>query len=253
MSDVPYDITVSGGEDITKKLEHAGTLEEAAISSEESIGLAIGSALKQLNTVQAGMLHVNGSLEHTSPRNSLLIMVSVIGTGGKRRINSFWRLLSKSTSIAVFVTGTALFASAQLVALPMAVMALTLLLAAAVFGRAIASYITLTVGRSEPMIHVMVNSVSEANQLVAKIMLISRNRQRFSEHPARAIQVEVDGHIFVDCKRVAKRSRWHVNFLGIMAKPFDLAKLVRNRNKHRYGRVPQQQLPHNHRESQLDD
>lgn len=40
-------------------------------------------------------------------------------------------------------------------------------------------------------------------------------------------QVEVDGHVFVDCKRVTHRSPWYVSVLGILASPFDLATLVR--------------------------
>lgn len=60
----------------------------------------------------------------------------------------------------------------------MAVIALTILLAAAVFGRTITSYITTSVGAYEPMIHVIVNSRSEAYQVMARIMLLMQNKGR---------------------------------------------------------------------------
>ncbi|KAH6676289.1 hypothetical protein B0J14DRAFT_651710 [Halenospora varia] len=208
--DVLYDITVTGGEDITKPLKKAGALASATFSHEGATGEAIGLALEQLKTIQAGVVQVNGNLERTSPRNAILIM-----------------LFSKTVGIAVFVVGTAFFSSAQLLAQPMAVITLTLLLAAAVFSRAIASYVTTAVARPEPMIHVFVNSPSEANQIIAKVMMMTRNGQRDPDDPVCTIQIEVKGHIFVDCKRVAKRSPWYIKVLGIMAEPFDLAKMVR--------------------------
>lgn len=158
LSDVPYDITVTGGEDITKGLKRAGALGSATFSDEDSTGDAIGIALGQLRTVQAGVVQVNGSLERASPRNAILVMFSIVTHGTAGRSTRLYRLFSKITSIAVFVVGTAFFSSAQLLGPPMAVMVLTLLLAAVVFSRAIASYITSAVERSEPMIHVMVNS-----------------------------------------------------------------------------------------------
>ncbi|KAH7021005.1 uncharacterized protein B0I36DRAFT_387802 [Microdochium trichocladiopsis] len=241
LSDVPYIISVTGGEDITQSLEKAGSGDNTTISPNVETGKAIERAVGQLQTITPGVVHIISGTETTSPRNAILIIVSVIGSEGDEgsRLNaqSFWRLLTKSASIAVFVTGTAFFASAQLLALPMAVMALTLLLAAAVFGRAIASYITTSVGTSEPMIHVIVNSRSEAYQVIARIMLLTHDSPRREQNveaaagaaAVRDIQIELNGHIFVNCKRVAQRSRWWLNVLGIMAKPYDLAGVTRRR------------------------
>ncbi|KAK2604007.1 hypothetical protein QQS21_003843 [Conoideocrella luteorostrata] len=226
LSDVPYDITVAGGEDITKSLQKSGVL-DSNTPPEDATGEAIGLALEQLKTVQAGVVYVNGSLERAQPRNAVLVMVSVVSRGTAKRSIRLLRLLSKTMSIAVFVVGTAFFSSAQLLAPPVAIMVLSLLLAAAVGTRAVATYITTVVGRSEPMIHVMVNSQSEANKIIAEIMMLTRHDRRDPNDPVRAIQIEVDGHVFVDCKRVTRRSRLFVAVLGIMAEPFDLASIVK--------------------------
>ncbi len=192
-------------------------------------GTQVELALKQLPTLLAGTISIDGSLERTEPRNAILVMVSVIDDG-MSTLQSFWRLLSKAVSIGVFVTGTAFFASVQLLALPMAVMVVTLVLAAGVFGRAIASWITDRVSRAEPLIHVIVNTKEEACQIIAKILMLNKNSKDTPESEMRAIQVEINGHIFVNCRRVAKRSPWHIRILGIMAEPFDLARFIRRQD-----------------------
>jgi hypothetical protein len=139
-------------------------------------------------------------------------MVSIVGNG---KFASLWRLLSKSISIAVFVTGTAMFASVTLVSLPMAVMVLTLVLSAGVFSRAIAGWLVRRVSEKEPMIHVIVNSEDEANHAICRILKIE-----IANGPD--IQVEINGHVFVNGRRVASRSPWHVAILGVLANPYDL-------------------------------
>lgn len=103
-------------------------------------------------------MHLDGGMEHAAARNAILVIVSVVIDGKASRLTRALRLLSKLLSITVFVVGTAFFSSAQLLAPTMAVMVLTILLAAAVFSRAIASFIISAVERSEPMIHVLVHS-----------------------------------------------------------------------------------------------
>lgn len=89
-----YDITVTGGEDITKPFKKAGALASATFSHEDATGEAIGLALEQLKTIQAGVVQVNGSLERTSPRNAILIMVSVISHGTTKRSTRLQLLFS---------------------------------------------------------------------------------------------------------------------------------------------------------------
>ncbi|KAJ2993241.1 hypothetical protein NUW58_g1904 [Xylaria curta] len=207
LSDVPYTIRVTGGEDITKGRVKSGKEEE----EEEDEGKVIGRMLRQLKTVKAGVVEFIDSSIPTSPPKLYF------GHG------------------VVFVTGTAFFASAQLVALPMAVMALTLLLAAGIFSRGIVGYICNTAEHAEPMTHVMVNSLSEAHKVVAAIMKINHDTGENGGVFPRAVQIEVDGHIFVDCRRIATRSRLYTSLFGIMAGPFDLGSLQRKSSACRYG------------------
>lgn len=141
-----------------------------------------------------------------------MIMVSVVG---ERRFGSFWRVLSKSTSIAVFGTGTAMFASVTLLSLPIAVLVLTLNLLARFFGRAIAGWIVSRVSETEPMIHVISNTRQEAYRAVSEILSLKLD-------DGIPFQIEVHGNIFINQRRVAKRSSWLVRILGVIAEPYDL-------------------------------
>jgi hypothetical protein len=201
VSSVPYDIVIGGGASILKDRNRTQ-------SEPENVGLA----LKQLPTLPAARVTFTGSTQYTESRNTVLVMVSIVGNG---KFASLWRLLSKSISIAVFVTGTAMFASVTLVSLPMAVMVLTLVLSAGVFSRAIAGWLVRRVSEKEPMIHVIVNSEDEANHAICRILKIE-----IANGPD--IQVEINGHVFVNGRRVASRSPWHVAILGVLANPYDL-------------------------------
>jgi hypothetical protein len=208
VSDIPYDIDVEGGDSI-----------HDALTTDEDVE----TALKQLSTLKAATLLMRRQQQYTRPRNAVLIMVSVVNNANYQRINSFWRLLSKACSIAIFVTGTAFFASVQLLALPMAVMVLVLVLSAGVFGRAIASWIVNGVEKSEPMLHVIANTRAEACKIIASVLTLDKNVKM--EGGGRMVQVEIGGNVFVGSRRVATRSSWYVKFLGIMTHPFDLRKV----------------------------
>ena len=192
VSDVPYDIEVEGGDDMNNLSQQTGK--------------GIRTALNQLSTLKAATLTMRGSQQYTRPRNTVLIMVSVVDSPGEQRLSSLWRLLSKACSIAIFVTGTAFFASVQLLALPMAVMVLVLVLSAGVFGRAIASWIVNGVEKSEPMLHVIANTTDEACRIIARILTLDQHLQLEEGGGVRNLQVEIQGHVFVGSRRVAKRS-----------------------------------------------
>lgn len=203
ISNVAYEVQIAGGEAITEDQFASRTM-----------GENVGIALDQLSTIQPAKVTFPAASTKTASRNSVFLMVSV-ATGDSHWVGSFWRLLSKSVSICIFVTGTAIFASVTLLALPMAAMTLTLVLAAGVFSRAIASWMVSRVAETEPMIHVIAENDEDAHQVIARIFRLT------------AFQVEIRGHVFVQEKRVASRSPWYVRLLGVMAEPFDL----RNLNK----------------------
>lgn len=140
-------------------------------------------------------------------------MVSVVG---ESKWGHVFRHLSKSISVAIFVTGTAIFASVNLLSLVVAVAVLTLTLAAGVFGRAIASWIVTRASETEPMIHVIAATRQEAYQAIAEILCLKSN-------DGRPFQMEFKGHIFINGRRVASRSPLKVAILGMLAEPYDLA------------------------------
>ncbi|KAL9636216.1 MAG: hypothetical protein Q9164_002957 [Protoblastenia rupestris] len=135
VSDIPYDVSIRNGDSILPKLKNPDA--------------SAHQVLHQLASLKAGTVTLRGSKQYTRPRNAVLVMVSVVNQGPDR-YRSILRLVSKCTSIATFVTGTALFASVQLLALPVATMTLTLVLGAGVFGRAITGWIVSGVSKTEP-------------------------------------------------------------------------------------------------------
>lgn len=220
VSDIPYDVNIQNGDSILPTLQNSN--------------VKASHVLHQLASLKAGTATLRGSKQYTRPRNAILVIVSV-AIQSQSPYRSFLRLLSKCASIAAFVTGTALFASVQLLGLPVAVMTLTLILAAGIFGRAISGWMVSGVDETEPLIHVIVNTTQEAHHVISQILRLdqceetheekARNSQETGEKKVRKIQVELRGHVFVDQQRVGHRSRWYVNALGVLAEPFDLRKV----------------------------
>lgn len=210
VSDIPYDAIIHNGDSIITKLEKPYK--------------SVTHVLRQLGSLRAGTVILRGSQQYTRPRNAVLIMVSVV-KDSDALVGALLRLFSKCASIATFVTGTAFFASVQLLAGPVAVMTLTLVLAAGVFSRAITGWIVQGVNKTEPMLHVIVNSTQEAQHVIARILSLDEGVQ-VCEDEVRKIQVEIGGHVFVQQRRVAKRTPWYLRVFGVLAEPFDLRKVA---------------------------
>lgn len=158
--------------------------------------------------------------------------------------NSVTRLIAKMSSIAVFVTGTAFFASVQLLALPMSIMVMTFILCAGVFGRGFANWIVTRIDREEPLIHIIVKDAREAHEVISRILELDHPSPHdgggveTGDSSGRLVQVEIGGHIFVKHRRVAKRSSLWVKMLGIMASPYDLRRVgveLDASKAHKYG------------------
>ncbi|KAL8751115.1 MAG: hypothetical protein Q9199_006636 [Rusavskia elegans] len=226
VSDVPYDVRVRGGDSMITKLD----------KPEDSVN----RVLQGLASLKAGTATIQGSRQHTRPRNAVLVIVSVVGHGDQR-IRSLLRLLSKFTSIATFVTGTALFGSVQLHALPTAVFVLTLVLAAGVYGRAITGWIVQGVSKTRPLIYVIVNSTHEAQIVIREILSLDEYGTDDKEDPdeteIRKLQVELHGHVFIKQRRVAHRTPWNLRTWGVLARPYDLRRVDMSKEKMRHGEV----------------
>ncbi|KAL8789305.1 MAG: hypothetical protein Q9213_001228 [Squamulea squamosa] len=95
--------------------------------------------------------------------------------------------------------------------------------------------------RTEPLIHVIVNSTQEAQDVIARILSLDEYGTEDSEHPneteTRKLQVELNGHIFVKQRRVAHRCKWILWILGVLAKPYDLTKVDMKKRTNMLGAV----------------
>lgn len=219
VSDVPYDVCIRNGDDILPKI-NSSTAQVRHIKH-------------QFGSLRAGNVTLYGSAVKTKSRNSLLVMVSVV-THGQNQLRTLSRLFSKVVSIATFVTGTVLFASTLLLAAPVAVLVVTIILAVGILSRAITAWIVSGVSKTEPLLHVIVDSTEEAQNMVASILSVDADRDdeggesdKMEHH--RGIQVELNGHVFVNQKRVHTRTtldKWWVQLLGILAEPFDLRRVA---------------------------
>ncbi|ERF76000.1 hypothetical protein EPUS_08254 [Endocarpon pusillum Z07020] len=199
LSSLSYDVEILGGQ---------------PISDYFSTSTATENALKQLKTLRPASMNFFGSSLQTPARNSVIVMVSIVG---QQKWEQIGKRLSRVFSVAVFVMGTAVFASATLLSLIMAVVVLTLTLAAGIFGRAIASWIVSNVAGTEPMIHIISGTKEEAYQAIAEILSLKSN-------DGSPFQVEINGQIFINERRVASRSWLKVALFGVLAEPYDIAK-----------------------------
>jgi hypothetical protein len=179
-------------------------------------------ALKQLPSLKVGTAIVAGCRQRATPRNTLFIIVSITNHSNDW-LNTFLRSCSKLVSIGVFIVGTACFASVQLLSIAMATFVLFFVLAAGVFGRAIASWIVIGIEKSDPMIHFVADTNKEAHYVLARLFSINLVVAETNTPAQRKIQIELDGHVFLDKRRLLRRSPWPVRMLGIIASPFDLA------------------------------
>ncbi|KAL8959210.1 MAG: hypothetical protein Q9183_005675 [Haloplaca sp. 2 TL-2023] len=210
VSDIPHNVVIYMGGSIIAKLKKSYQ--------------SVTSILQQLGTLRAGSVLFRGSQQSTRPRNAILIMVSVV-KDDDAVVGRLSRPASKCASIAISVTGTAFFASTQLLAGSVVVMTLILVLAACVFSRALTGWIVRDVSKTEPMLHVILNSTQEAQHVIARILSLDEEYTG-TQDELRKVQVEIGGHVFVEQRRVAYRTPWYLRFFGVLAEPFDLRKVA---------------------------
>ncbi|RDW78263.1 hypothetical protein BP5796_06115 [Coleophoma crateriformis] len=212
ISSIPYDVEVTGGEAIDADFGQSQTEQLPAADM-------VGLALKQLSTVKPAAIRLTVSSLPTQHRSSILVMVSVAhDLQNLPRWRSGLQILAKCGSVIVFVFGTCIFSAVSLLAMPMVQMVVVLILAAGIGSRLIAKAIVAEITKTEPMVHVVTNDESQAFEAIAEIF-------RLQQKPDMNFQVEVKGQIFVDGKRVGKRSQWHRRILGVLASTYDLRKV----------------------------
>jgi len=213
LSDVPYDITVIGGDDITNH-----------IPDQQHETDNVKTALKQLKSLKTGTVKFTGRQQRRADAiNTLFVQVSVTSHSHNWR-RTFTRSLSKISSIAVFIVGTACFASVQLLSIAIATFILTCVLGAGVFSRAITSWIVAGIETADPMLHFVADTDQEAYYVLARLFMISLDDA--AKPTRRKIQVELGGNVFLDRRRITTRSPWPARFLGVLTSPYDIARAV---------------------------
>lgn len=91
-----------------------------------------------------------------------------------------------------------------------------------ILGRAIASGVVSHVAGTEPMIHIISSTKEEAYEAIAEILsLRSADGSSF--------QIEINGHIFINERRVATRSWLKVAMFGVLTEPYDITEPLRKR------------------------
>ncbi|KAK8127813.1 hypothetical protein PG984_008921 [Apiospora sp. TS-2023a] len=149
----------------------------------------------------------------TYPRTCFYVVISVQGISP---VHAVAQVLAKTCSVAVFAFGTALFASATLMSISIALMVLCLTLPAGVAGRVIAMWIVSSMSQqNKPILHKMVRSEEEAGKYFHALAELD-------------LQLEIKGHVIVNGSIVTSRHSWFTpaTYIGLLAKPFDVVSLA---------------------------
>jgi hypothetical protein len=151
-------------------------------------------------------------------RTCFYVVVSIQGIS---RVHAIAQVLSKGASVAVFAFGTALFASATLMSISIALMVLCILLTCGVAGRVLAMWIVAQISReNKPILHKLVKSESEAGEYVHAIAELD-------------LQIEMQGHVIINGWCVKSRSMLFSpeTYIGLLAKPYNAIKLAERRTR----------------------
>ncbi|KAK8096075.1 hypothetical protein PG999_014097 [Apiospora kogelbergensis] len=147
------------------------------------------------------------------PRTCFYVVISVQGISP---VHAAAQVLAKTGSVAVYAFGTALFASATIMSISIALMVLCLVLPAGVAGRVIAMWIVSSMSQqNKPILHKMVRSEEEAGRYFHAIAELD-------------LQLEIKGHVIVNGSIVTSRHSWFTpaTYIGLLAKPFDVVSLA---------------------------
>ncbi|KAI0468248.1 hypothetical protein F4859DRAFT_524736 [Xylaria cf. heliscus] len=170
------------------------------------------------NTV--GKIRMDPNKPWASNRHSFMVIISMEGV---TRAKGTLRVISKAVSVGVFAAGTAAFASATLITISVALIALCLILGAGVFGRVAAIWMVSEMMKEKPVIHRVVHGESEAEKLIQEILNTP------------GLTVEFLGHVFINGKCVQRYNRYlsWFNIFGILVSPYNVENLITGRMNRR--------------------
>ncbi|KAL8832879.1 MAG: hypothetical protein Q9170_004699 [Blastenia crenularia] len=177
-----------------------------------------GRSTETLDALEAGLnckgqIIRDGNEPWSSSRVPFYVVISLEGISGS---HAALRVFSKAFAIGVFVTGTAIFASTQLIAMSVAVTVLCLVLGAGVFERVIAMWMASEMMKTKPVLHRVVKSRGLAAEYIDRILAID------------GLVVEVMGHVIVSGRCIQRYNPWFrlSNWLGLLAGPYNIGKLT---------------------------
>lgn len=156
-----------------------------------------------------GQVIRDGNQPWSSSRVPFYVIISLEGISGS---HATLRVFSKAFAIGVFVRGTVIFASTQLIEMSVAVAALCLVLGAGVFGRVIALWMASEMMKTNPVLHRVLKSRGLAAEYIDRILSID------------GLVVEIMGHVIVNGRCIKRYNPWFKlsNWFGLLAGPFDI-------------------------------
>lgn len=160
-----------------------------------------------------GQVIRDGNEPWSSSRVPFYVIISVEGIS---RSHATLRVFSKAITIGVYVTGTAIFASTQLLYMSVAVTVLCLVLSAGIFGRVIAMYMASEMMKTKPVLHRVVKSRGLAAEYIDRILNID------------GLAVEVMGHVILNGRCIERYNQILrlSNWFGLLAGPYDINRLT---------------------------
>jgi hypothetical protein len=169
---------------------------------------------------------MEGTHKPKSVGNTLLIIISIardVKAPGGRTTSTFRyfnQVVSRFASLLVYAFGTAIFSSAALLAIPVAEMILVLVLGAGVLSRVIAKNMVRAIDQRNSMVHIVSKNEHDAEEVVRSVFMHQMDED------STKFQIEVDGHFFLDQRKVGRRSIWHRRILGLLAMPYNITRHV---------------------------
>lgn len=103
----------------------------------------------------------------SASKDTFYVIISREGVGRRYK---FLRLMSKLVSVATFVGSTSLFASSTLLQIQPAIIVMTLVLCAGIFGRVTAMWISAVIMRERPVLHRIVKTKKDADIFIEAIL-----------------------------------------------------------------------------------
>jgi len=155
----------------------------------------------------------------TSPPAPKTVFYVIISCEGIHKYHVALRLFSKLFSAGAFTFSTALFASASLMQITIATVIMTMILAAGIFGRITAMWISGIIMQDKPVLHRIVRTEKDANIFVEAVLR------------KQGLVCEVLGHVIINGRCVQRRKRldWG-NVVGVLARPIDIMRIATKSN-----------------------